>query len=545
MTDVTPPAPESDAADRSRIWLWVAIAAAVILVLGAGLWWFLSSARVAVPDVVGKTEAAATADITAAGLVVGTVTPAQDASATAGTVTAQSPESGTSVAKGSAVNLTVAAGPKTVAVPNVVGKSKEAALQALNDAGLSPTAIEELNDAPKGQVFGQIPTAGSQVTTGTQVVVAVSVGPAAQTGEVPAVTGKSQADAEKAVKDAGFVPVVLKEHDAQVPSGKVIAQMPDAGSQIVLGSEVVITVSLGATPSPNVAVPNVTGKAQADATTALKNVGLVAVAVSGYSDTVSAGSVIAQNPTAGTNVPSGSEVAIEVSKGKAPSAVVKVPDVVGKTESQATSAIRGAGLEPKVVKDYSDSVVAGTVIAQLPAAGSGVEPGAEVGIVVSLGKAGGAVSAVPNVVGKTAAEAEKVIAAAGFVPLKVSSVTTKTPAGIVAKQLPVSGYKADAGSQVAILVSKGVAEATAKVPDVVGKTSAEAEKTLKDLGFEPVQYQAPNADVAKGTVFAQLPKADSVVAAGAKVAVEVSTGPLEAVTLPATLPAEESAPATK
>jgi len=144
--------------------------------------------------------------------------------------------------------------------------------------------------------------------------------------------------------------------------------------------------------------------------------------------------------------------------------VTKVPNVVGKQEADAVSAIKSAGLTAKVVKEYSASVTAGVVAAQLPAAGAGVAPGAEVGIVVSLGKAGTAANTVPNVVGKPVAEAEKAIKAAGFVPLAVSSVTTKTPAGKVAKQLPAAGAKADAGSQVALLVSKATADTTAKVP---------------------------------------------------------------------------------
>ena len=68
----------------------------------------------------GLTQAAATTAITAAGLVVGTVTTASSATVPAGTVISESPAAGTSVAAGSAVNLVVSPGPAPVSVPNVV-----------------------------------------------------------------------------------------------------------------------------------------------------------------------------------------------------------------------------------------------------------------------------------------------------------------------------------------------------------------------------------------------------------------------------------------
>src|SRR5208282_1392570 len=66
---------------------------------------------VSVPNVVGDTQAAATTAITGAGLALGTVTMASSATVAAGDVISQSPVAGTSVARGSAVNLTVSSGP--------------------------------------------------------------------------------------------------------------------------------------------------------------------------------------------------------------------------------------------------------------------------------------------------------------------------------------------------------------------------------------------------------------------------------------------------
>ena len=77
--------------------------------------------QVAVPNVVGLTQAAATTAITGAGLTVGTVTTASSTTVPAGSVISQSPVGGTQVNTGSAVALVVSSGLPQVAVPNVVG----------------------------------------------------------------------------------------------------------------------------------------------------------------------------------------------------------------------------------------------------------------------------------------------------------------------------------------------------------------------------------------------------------------------------------------
>ena len=180
-----------------RAWIIGGVAAAVIL-LALAAYFLLRGGSVAVPDVAGQTQAQATARITEAGLVVGTIAKVPSATVAEGSVTTQSPTAGTTVAKGTAVDLGISSGPQAAAIPDVVGMTKDAAVAELTKAGFAPYAIEEIDKAPKGQVFDQMPEAGSKVAAGTQVVVAVSLGQSAQTGTVPDVTGMPQADAEDA-----------------------------------------------------------------------------------------------------------------------------------------------------------------------------------------------------------------------------------------------------------------------------------------------------------------------------------------------------------
>ncbi len=134
-------------------------------------------------------------------------------------------------------------------------------------------------------------------------------------------------------------------------------------------------------------VPNVVGKTQEEAKTAIEALGLVASITESYSSTVAAGTVISINPSAGTSVEAGSTVNVVVSKGPEPTDPNKVTitNVVGKTQAEATTILTDLGLTVKVTEAYSDKVPAGNVISSNPIAGSSVNKGSEVTITVSKG----------------------------------------------------------------------------------------------------------------------------------------------------------------
>ena len=190
-----------------------------------------------------------------------------------------------------------------------------------------------------------------------------------------------------------------------------------------------------------------------------------------------AGSVISQNPTAGTSVAAGSAVNLVVSTGPAP---VTVPDVVGQTQAAATTAISGAGLVVGTVTPQSSATVpAGSVISQNPAAGTSVAPGSAVNLVVSLGPA--PVSGAGRG-GSDAGGGDHGDQGAG---LTVGTVTQQysatVPAGNVISQNPVSGTSVAPGSAVNLVVSLGVQPVT--VPAVVGQTQAAASTAITGAGL--------------------------------------------------------------
>ena len=93
-----------------------------------------------------------------------------------------------------------------------------------------------------------------------------------------------------------------------------------------------------------------------------------------------------QAPAADTQLLPGSQVAIAVSKGPAPSVspqAVAVPNVVGQTQTQAQITLQGVGLTTVIQQVPDSSVEAGTVTDQTPAAGVFAKPGSSVTIIVA------------------------------------------------------------------------------------------------------------------------------------------------------------------
>ena len=142
---------------------------------------------VAVPNVVGTSQSAASTSISAASLAVGTVTQANSATVASGNVISESPAAGTVVNKGSAVNLVVSIGPLMVSVPNVVGQSQAAAGSSLTAAGLATGTVTMASSATvaAGAVISESPIAGTSVAQGTAVSLVVSSGPPSGTMVAP------------------------------------------------------------------------------------------------------------------------------------------------------------------------------------------------------------------------------------------------------------------------------------------------------------------------------------------------------------------------
>ena len=124
---------------------------------------------------------------------------------------------------------------------------------------------------------------------------------------VPNVVGMTESQAQTTIEQAGYAASVVQQPSNRYIAGKVISQTPAPGTQYATGNSVTIIVSLGA---PQSGVPNAIGMSEADARTMLASAGF-GVSVS-HAIGSPAGTVIGQDPGAGTSLPVGSLVSITV-----------------------------------------------------------------------------------------------------------------------------------------------------------------------------------------------------------------------------------------
>jgi serine/threonine-protein kinase len=409
-------------------------------------------------------------------------------------------------------------------VPDLRGMSVSQAARALDDVGLELGRVEYTADFPagfaEGDVIAQTPAAGEQVDKGTPVDV-TAAGEVEAEVEVPDVLGLNVDEATAALEGAGLTVKAVDVESGMEP-GTVVDQSPVAGTTVAAGSEVALLVSAGMAES---LVPAVVGMSQEEAVDTLETAGYEVQSKGAYDGEVAEGVVISQDPPGGTVAEPGTRVTIVVSQGRSPE--VAVPDVVGQREADAAEALESAGLEPVPSPAYSDTVPAGTVMSQDPAAGATVPEGTAVIISVSQGRAPAETATVPDVVGKTEAEAVDILEDAGYEVAVARTFSETVAKDVVGAQAPVGGNVTAPGITVGLLVSDGPrpAEEFVIVPDVRGMGLEEATAALEEAGLTAVPYEFYTDLAPAGQVVAQLPPPDSAVALGSPVLLLVSKGP--------------------
>ena len=266
--------------------------------------------------------------------------------------------------------------PHYTRIPALGAASVERAVQLLDAAGLHARLgpPDFSSTVTSGLVIRTVPPQGTRVRTGGQVVLITSKGP--ELVAMPDVHNQLQADAETALRNAGFTVKVNQQYNDTVGTGRVIDQNPEQGQQIVRGSTVTITVSKG--PQP-VAIPDVHGQAAADALNTLEGLGFNVQQRQDFSATVSAGFVIGTRPSAGAMRPKGSTIIMIVSKGPQ---TFPMPNVVGMTKEAAVAQLQALGLVVNVVVVPNNNP-RDTVVYQVPAQGAIVHQGDQVTIYVT------------------------------------------------------------------------------------------------------------------------------------------------------------------
>jgi serine/threonine-protein kinase len=200
-----------------------------------------------------------------------------------------------------------------------------------------------------------------------------------------------------------------------------------------------------------------------------------------------------------------------------------LPNVVGKTVTQATNTLKGDGLTVATTTQATTTYAAGTVLKTDPIAGALVKKGNTVTLTV----------AAPPVVPKTTVpsgitntdvnSAESVLKQAGL-QYTVKNQTNNAPQGQVLSSDPASGASINQGATVTLIVSSGPSSVT--VPSVAGLNQAAAGNVLgnRGLGVSGTTSQ-PSSQYQAGIVISSDPGAGSAVGPNSSVTLIVSSGP--------------------
>lgn len=205
-----------------------------------------------------------------------------------------------------------------------------------------------------------------------------------------------------------------------------------------------------------------------------------------------------------------------------------VPDVIGQSLEEAEALIVERNLKMENAGEAKESSLpAGYIVSQEPEPGISVKEGRTVKVRVSAGL--GKIH-MPNLVGNTLLQAERIISKNGLVLGEVTEVHDDTvPADHIIEQLPPAHEKVNRGTKVSLMVSLGSEEATVLMPvNLIGMTVDEAAGALREYELAVGNVSSePSTTVPEGRILRQSPELGENVKKGDTIDIVISSGPPE------------------
>jgi serine/threonine-protein kinase len=282
----------------------------------------------------------------------------------------------------------------------------------------------------------------------------------------------------------------------------------------LLVAGVAALIAFALTRPDRVTVPNVLGQPVSTAQERLEAEGLEAD-IKPVPNAAPRDTVLEQDPVADERLDEGSTVVLTISSGPA---VVEIPDVAGQSQKEATEALDDAGLEVAAKLGFSEDIPEGRAVGTEPAAGTELQTGAAVTLIISKGSN---TVEVPDVIGQDDQDALNQLETAELGGTIVQR-DDDAPADEVVAQSPSAGRRVKKGSTVTIFVSTGAIT----VPDTLGETRRRAVTTLKRAGFVVSVSEQPTDDSLEvGKVINQFPPGGSRGSRGDSVSIVIGTAP--------------------
>lgn len=203
---------------------------------------------------------------------------------------------------------------------------------------------------------------------------------------------------------------------------------------------------------------------------------------------------------------------------------VEMPKVVGRQIEEVKTELLGLGLSPEITYKEATEYDAGLVLECNIGVGQMVDTSTEIILTVNSGTSG---VEVPNIVGKSTAEAVANLEGKGFSVNRTESYDAQVPKGNIISQTPEGGTKAPSGSAVTIRISQGAEDNKIRVPNLIGVSEMDAMATLTEAGLKVGSVSEVNNEDAAltGLVCYQSYSVGSYVDSQTAIDLRVSIGP--------------------
>ncbi len=337
--------------------------------------------------------------------------------------------------------------------------------------------------------------------------------------QVPSFVGKTYATLGE-YED--FVFKYEEVFDDNVPAGEIISQIPDAGDEVVKGTEIHFKVSKGKESAPTV-MPNVIkqNKNQAQQILNSMSLGIKISIEEEYDDSVIEGCIIKTSPAAGETLSLNQVVVLYVSKGKedTPGAM---PQIVDKTVDEAKSLLdkQEMDLTYEVIEENHATIGKGVVIRSEPEAGDTIKKGQTITIYISSGPE----PLVPDFNGMTLEQAKSALNALDL-NLQIQEIeenSSDVEKGKIIRSNPENGVLLTQGQSITLYVSLGARQAT--MPTVIGEKIDNAKLRLDNAGFKNLKIVEEVSALNKGIVIRQSEAHNATIPADREIVLYVSKG---------------------
>lgn len=354
------------------------------------------------------------------------------------------------VLENTAVDVVISTGEESYRLPDLTGYPEALARWILEcmSVGMEVEIGEAVEGVAPGCVIAQNVDPFAEINSGDTVTVTLGGGDPSPGGTVPNLVGLPYDEARLQAAQAGLTVTVwtAKSYSADYTVPTVVGQNTEAGATLGAGGAVEVTVAL---PAQEFKMPNLMYKQQAVALELLKCVGVEPVVETFSSELLAAGVVSQQSIPADQTVRPGDTVTVTVSSGSTPFAM---PEVLAQAEADAVALLKESALPVSVEYAYDPNVQEGCVISQSIGAGTEVQRGTAVTLVVC---STADLIALENVYGLTEEEASAKLQAAGLT-VEINRIYSDDVAGgLVVSQAPAAQTHQEPGTLVMLTVSRG------------------------------------------------------------------------------------------